>query len=80
VRIVEDNRPHLRAELEGQDVLLRITLPDGQYDVPHQILLEWVRDNKDALSSESWLKQGAYHWPPDKIPKDMMAFLSRFKS
>lgn len=53
VRIVEDNRPHLRAEFEGRDVLLRITLPDGQYDVPHQALLEWVRINKDALASES---------------------------
>lgn len=74
----EDNRPHLRKSWEGQRKILLITIPEGVFVIPHDTLLAWVRANKTALDSESWLGSlGEYHWPT--APADMVEFLRPYE-
>lgn len=76
-RVRRSNRPIVCAELVGRDIVLDIKIRDQRFRLQHDELWRWVKANKNALNTEAWKVDGAYHWP--KTPKDMLDFLRNFE-
>jgi len=71
------NRPFVRRDWRGRGVILRVSIPEGRFLVPHDALLDWVLFNKNVAETVSWRRDGLYSWP--KTPKDMLSFMAQFE-
>lgn len=61
----------------GKEASLEIMMGDTRYLLPHDDLVEWVRDHTSALETASWRDKGAYSWPQASVA--MLRFLQRYK-
>ena len=47
----------------GKQIRIIFRHHEDYYVYPHDEVMEWILENKSVGSTESWRKQGLYHWP-----------------
>ena len=72
------NRPAIWQDLLGKNTRPVIRRHTTCYELPHDALANWVRDNTNALNTESWLRKGHYSWPG--VSEAMQDFLDPFET
>ncbi|NBC31289.1 MAG: DUF2934 domain-containing protein [Alphaproteobacteria bacterium] len=70
------NRPIVRRDWIGRNVMLDLDTTSGHYRVPHDALWDFVKSHKTVESTKTWQQKGEYSWP--KIPHDLLEFLSPY--
>lgn len=71
------NRPIIWADQVGNGLVLEISTDFGCFFVPHDALVDWVGENKNALDTHSWKVDRCYHWPSTSA--DMRKFLEDYR-
>jgi len=73
----QTKRPIVWRDLVGTGVSLDISLDGSRYLLPHDDLVDWVREHTTALETASWREQGLYSWP--RPTRAMMEFLQKYE-
>lgn len=68
-------RPHVCKKWMG--IILDMRVGSSRYVLGHDELLAWVRDNTNALNTDSWLLHGDFHWPHPSVK--MLNFLKPYE-
>lgn len=71
------SRPQINKENLRNGIVLEIKTGNEVFLIDHDLFVEWVGENLNALNTMSWIKRGEYHWP--NPTKKMLEFLKNFR-